>query len=127
MQALLSSEESDDKELLEDRDTLGRLTRCRSVDSGLAWSSQVPGEGSLPWHVEWSSRGYDYGVIYGHWAIQGLHVARGLRGLDTGCVHHGRGREGFLTAWLPEPSAETNFELPDNRFWQVPARRKYYT
>ena len=33
-------------------------------------------------------------IVYGHWAMQGLHVATGLRGLDTGCVHHGRGRDG---------------------------------
>ncbi|MFP8875958.1 MAG: hypothetical protein VCB99_03395, partial [Myxococcota bacterium] len=57
---------------------------------------------------------------------QGLHVAKGLRGLDTGCVHHGRGKQGFLTAWLPDPSLESPFEVPDAAFWQIPARRSYY-
>ena len=74
----------------------------------------------------WSRRAPNYGVVYGHWALQGLHVARGLRGLDTGCVHHGRGRDGMLTAWLPPDESETPFELPDDHFWQIPARRVYY-
>jgi hypothetical protein len=64
--------------------------------------------------------------VYGHWSLQGLHVARGLRGLDTGCVHHGRGRDGFLTAWLPDPAADEPFGLPDAAFWKIPARRAYY-
>ena len=133
LRALLGNEPSSDSLLMEDRDTLGRLTRCRSLDSSLAWSSQPPEDGRVAWHAEWSSRGYRYGVVYGHWAIQGLHVAPGLRGLDTGCVHHGRGRDGFLTGWLPEESklaagadSCANFDTPDTRFWHIPARRRYY-
>jgi diadenosine tetraphosphatase ApaH/serine/threonine PP2A family protein phosphatase len=76
--------------------------------------------------MEWSARSHGYGIVYGHWALQGLHVAPGLRGLDTGCVHHGRGRDGVLTAWLPDPSAQTPFDVPDDRFWQEAARRAYY-
>jgi hypothetical protein len=73
--------------------------------------------------------------VYGHWALQGLHVARGLRGLDSACVHHGRpdGRggttRGFLTAWIPAwPGRDGDrepFDVPDDRFLQVPARRRY--
>ena len=58
--------------------------------------------------------------------MQGLHVAPGLRGLDTGCVHHGRGRAGVLTAWIPDLRRERPFDLPDENFWSVPARRAYY-
>lgn len=112
----------------EDADTLARLTACRSVDGEGNWSSQIPERGSRweAWHRPWAARGHGYGVVYGHWALQGLHVAPWLRGLDTGCVHHGRGRDGALTAWLPDPEAETPFSIPDDRFWQVPARRAYY-
>ena len=78
------------------------------------------------WHAAWSERGHAYGVVYGHWALQGLHVAPGLRGLDTGCVHHNPERDGTLTAWLPDGHADDPFALPDENFWHVPARRQYY-
>jgi bis(5'-nucleosyl)-tetraphosphatase (symmetrical) len=107
-------------------DLLGRLTRGRTVDGEGAWSTEEPGRNTRPWHAEWAERHHRYGVVYGHWAMQGLHVAPGLRGLDTGCVHHGRGRDGALTAWLPDPHAPTPFDVPDDRFWQIPARRAYY-
>ena len=89
---LAASEQKD-----RDRDTLGRLTRCRSVTRDGRWSSNLPAGDLVAWHREWSRRSHDYGIVYGHWALQGLHVAPGLRGLDTGCVHHGRGRDGALT------------------------------
>jgi len=133
------------------RDELDRLTRCRTVFASGAWSSEEPGPENRPWHAAWREHGHDYGIVYGHWARQGLHVAAGLRGLDTGCVHHGRGRDGFLTAWLPESglprsgtaasegaaapkdgaapadgAARRPFDLPDHRFWQIPARQRYY-
>ncbi len=112
------------------RDTLGRLTRCRSVTANGNWSSAEPTSSDRAWHQEWAARGHGYGLVYGHWARQGLHVADGLRGLDTGCVHHGRGRDGFLTAWLPESIPRSKdlapFDAPDDRFWQIPARRRYY-
>lgn len=111
------------------RNDLARLTRGRE-GSDEAWSSQEPATPEGAWHRAWSAHAHDYGIIYGHWARQGLHVARGLRGLDTGCVHHGRGRDGFLTAWLPEESGTGTgsraFDLPDDRFWQIPAKRRYY-
>jgi bis(5'-nucleosyl)-tetraphosphatase (symmetrical) len=109
-----------------DRELLGRITQCRSVTRAGRWSPEVPGGELEAWHARWSARGHDYCVVYGHWALQGLHVAPRLRGLDTGCVHHGRGRDGLLTAWLPDPHAATPFDAPDDRFWQVPARRAYY-
>ncbi|MFP6655697.1 MAG: metallophosphoesterase [Myxococcota bacterium] len=112
------------------RDALGRMTRCRSVTPAGGWSSAEPKTPNLPWHQAWIAHGHDYGLVYGHWSRQGLHVARGLRGLDTGCVHHGRGRDGFLTAWLPESPARTGdvlpFAIPDDQFWQIPAKRRYY-
>ena len=112
------------------RDALDRLTRCRSVTDAGTWSSRDPEAASRPWHVAWAERRHAFGIVYGHWARQGLHVAKGLRGLDTGCVHHGRGRDGFLTAWLPErptrASGRRVFDVPDAAFWQIPARRRYY-
>ena len=112
------------------RDDLARLTRGRS-GSATGWSSREPTDPEGAWHHAWRAGEPDYGIVYGHWARQGLHVAEGLRGLDTGCVHHGRGRDGFLTAWLPDsrpraPAAARAFDLPDDRFWQIPARRRYY-
>ena len=112
-----------------DLDTLRRVTNCRSVTPSGEWSSEPPDlmpAGFRPWHEEWSARGHAYGVVYGHWALQGLHVAPALRGLDTGCVHHGRGHRGTLTAWLPDASLRAPFDLPDGRFWRIPARRAYY-
>ena len=112
------------------RDALGRMTRCRSVTLDGGWSSDEPELPEEAWHHAWAIRGHDYGLVYGHWARQGLHVDVGLRGLDTGCVHHGRGRDGFLTAWLPESRPRENgqrpFDLPDDRFWQIPAKGRYY-
>jgi bis(5'-nucleosyl)-tetraphosphatase (symmetrical) len=121
---LLAADPSQDP----DRDLLGRLTSCRSVGVGDAWSTRPPGDaaGEAPWYARWSDRGHGFGVVYGHWSLQGLHVAPWLRGLDTGCVHHGRGRAGALTAWLPDPDDAAPFDVPDRRFWQVPARRAYY-
>ncbi len=107
-------------------DLLGRLTRARSVGPSGAWSAEEPTGRERAWHEVWSEQEHDYGIVYGHWAMQGLHVANGLRGLDTGCVHHGRGRAGALTAWIPDPTLERPFDLPDDRFWSIPARRAYY-
>ena len=108
------------------RDVLGRLTSCRSV-CGPDWSSEYPGGEAEAWHIDWRRRDHAYGVVYGHWALQGLHLAPGLRGLDTGCVHHDRDHAGYLTAWLPgfRRSRAGLFDLPDDSLWQIPARRCY--
>ena len=134
--ARLSASESDARSFLaadpaDDpvRDDLARLTRGRAGDAS-GWSSKEPATPEGAWHHAWAAAAPDYGLVYGHWARQGLHVANGLRGLDTGCVHHGRGRDGFLTAWLPDsevrPDGGRAFDAPDDRFWQIPARRRYY-
>ena len=113
-------------------DVLARVTTCRSVTRDGGWSADEPdapssrGLGRVPWHALWSERRHGYGVVYGHWALQGLHVAPWLRGLDTGCVHHGRDHDGFLTAWLPEPAERSPFGVPDARFVQVRAHRAYW-
>ena len=106
-------------------DTLARLTDCRSVTLSGCWSPEPPAGDRIAWHAAWSARRHDYGVVYGHWALQGLHVAPGLRGLDTGCVHHGRGHEGALTAWVPDGTTRAPFDVPDESFWRVRARRVY--
>lgn len=112
-----------------DADDLQRFTRCRSVGARDRWSSREPSSPSDAWHRRWRQRGHDYGVVYGHWALQRLHVAPGLRGIDNGCVHHGRGGKGMLTAWLPDsapPEGDAPFATPDARFLSIPARRPYY-
>jgi hypothetical protein len=107
------------------RDTLRRLTTCRSV-SGDEWSASPPESDFEPWHHAWSRANHGHGVVYGHWSLQGLHVARGLRGLDTGCVHHGRDGARWLTAWIPDRRRANPFDVPDAGFWKVPARRAYH-
>jgi bis(5'-nucleosyl)-tetraphosphatase (symmetrical) len=108
-----------------DRDALALLTTCRSTRCDGGWSPDPPAAATDAWHERWASRRHEYGVVYGHWSLQGLHVAPGLRGLDTGCVHHGRGRTGFLTAWIPDLNREDPFALPDAHLWQVAAKRRY--
>lgn len=113
-----------------DRAVLDQVTRCRSVREDGAWSDALPAAPGDAWHARWRARDHDYGVVYGHWALQGLHLERGLRGLDTGCVHHGRDHDGALTAWLPDEhasAARAAFDVPEDpaRLWQVPARRRY--
>jgi bis(5'-nucleosyl)-tetraphosphatase (symmetrical) len=108
-----------------DRDALARLTSCRSV-AGRKWSTEPPAGPFEAWHRAWSAREHGYAIVYGHWSLQGLHVAPGLRGLDTGCVHEGRGRPGFLTAWIPDSSKRRPFDVPDEGFWQERAHRAYY-
>jgi bis(5'-nucleosyl)-tetraphosphatase (symmetrical) len=123
--AFLSGASRDDG----DFDALLRLVSCRSVLASGEWSGDPPdakGGAWRAWHAAWSDRRHGYGVVYGHWSLQGLHVAPGLRGLDTGCVHHGRGRDGFLTAWVPDPARESPFSVPDEAFLRVRARRAYY-
>jgi bis(5'-nucleosyl)-tetraphosphatase (symmetrical) len=113
-------------------DDLGVLTLCRSVVPGARWSPGYPGSRDaqgrerIAWHADWAARGHAYGVVYGHWALQGLHVAPWLRGLDTGCVHHGRDHDGYLTAWIPDPHDSAPFAVPDARFVQVRGHRRYY-
>jgi hypothetical protein len=108
-----------------ERNALARMTSCRSV-AGARWSTEPPEGDFEPWHAAWSRQEHGYGIVYGHWSLQGLHRAPWLRGIDTGCVHEGRGRPGFLTAWIPDPSSRRPFELPDDSFWQERARRRYY-
>jgi bis(5'-nucleosyl)-tetraphosphatase (symmetrical) len=113
-----------DPERNRDRDVLERLVSCRSVCPEGSWSPAEPAGDAIAWHAAWRAQGHGYGIVFGHWSVRGLVVEPGLRGLDTGCVHHGRGRDGFLTAWLPDERAEP-FGLPDARFVQVRARRRY--
>jgi bis(5'-nucleosyl)-tetraphosphatase (symmetrical) len=110
----------------EDADALARITRCRSVDARGRWSARPPADDADAWHRRWAARRHDYGVVYGHWSEQGLHVAPGLRGLDSGCVYNGWSRDGLLTAWLPGRDDPAPFRTPDHAFWQVPARGRYW-
>ena len=107
-----------------DADVLARLTRTRSVDARGRWSSREPASPDDAWHRRWAAHDPGYGVVYGHWATQGLHVARNLRGLDTGCVYHGAFGERFLTAWLPTDDGKQPFAVPDARFWRIAAHAR---
>ncbi len=85
-----------------DADALARLTRARSVDAARSLvESRTGATRGTPGTDAGPRSDPDYGVVYGHWATQGLHVAPMLRGLDTGCVYHGTYGDRFLTAWLP--------------------------
>ena len=109
------------------RNQLDRITRCRSVTRRGDWSKEEPdGVDTFPWHSLWSEEKHKHALVYGHWAMQGLHMTPGLRGLDTGCVHHGRGHKGALTAWLPNLKQVDPFQLPDKNFWQIPAKQAYW-
>jgi bis(5'-nucleosyl)-tetraphosphatase (symmetrical) len=79
-----------------DRDLLGRLTQARSVTRAGGWSPDLPGGELEAWHQSWAAHAHDYCVVYGHWA------------------------------WLPDPRAIAPFDVPDGRFWHIPARRIYY-
>jgi bis(5'-nucleosyl)-tetraphosphatase (symmetrical) len=103
-----------------------RLLTCRSVGPNGDWSARPPESDREPWHAAWRNAAPEFGVVYGHWSLQGLHLAPGLRGLDTGCVHNGRGRDTCLTAWIPDAESADPFGIPDTGFVQIPARRVYY-
>jgi bis(5'-nucleosyl)-tetraphosphatase (symmetrical) len=117
---LLAAKPGDDP----DADLLARLTRARSVDARGHWSSREPATPDDAWHRRWLAHDPDYGVVYGHWATQGLHVARNLRGLDTGCVYHGAFGDRHLTAWLPPHDATAPFAVPDDHFWHISGRER---
>lgn len=40
-----------------------------------------------PWHHLYNEKKL---VIYGHWAVQGLHITKNTIGLDSGCVYGGK-------------------------------------
>lgn len=108
-----------------EREMLARLTSARQAMANGQWSKEDPDSPEQAWHAAWHQAGHDYAIVYGHWARQGLHVAPGLRGLDTGCVHHGRNRAGWLTAWVPDEKATDCFSVPDTNFWQARALHCY--
>ena len=120
--ALLAADPGTDPEA----DVLARVTHCRSVGADGRWSSRPPARPEDAWHQRWAARSHGYGVVYGHWALQGLHVARMLRGLDSGCVYNGVPRPTFLTAWVPPAGAREPFAVPDEHFWRIPARGMYW-
>ncbi len=121
--ALLSARRKSDSAA----DDLERMTRCRSAALDGSWESREPSPPAEAWHVAWARESPEYGVVYGHWALQGLHQSPDLRGLDTGCVYHGNGRDGFLTAWVPDPAARDPFALLDAGIWRVRAKRRYWS
>jgi bis(5'-nucleosyl)-tetraphosphatase (symmetrical) len=64
-----------------------------------------------PWHEAVPPDGFGgRTVVFGHWAVQGLVVRPGLRGLDSGCVWGGR-----LSAWIAEEDRVAS--VPAERAW----------
>lgn len=80
------------------------LTRIRTWDGV---GKQLNQASDPPWYRFYTEK---KPVIFGHWAMRGLVVRDNAIGLDTGCVYGGS-----LTA----------VSLPDYRFFQVPAARRY--
>lgn len=106
-------------------DDLERMTRCRSAAPDGTWASAAPDDPGAAWHAAWQAARPEYALVYGHWALQGLHETGSLRGLDTGCVYHGNGRDGYLTAWVPSAAPDPFSELGEG-LWQVPAKARYW-
>lgn len=89
-------------------------TRARFCDASgrrPAHDDPPPGQPFRPW-FEWPRVPALQGrtLVFGHWAMRGLVVSPGLRGLDSGCVWGGA-----LSAWIAE----------EDRVLSVPARRTY--
>ncbi len=88
-----------------------RVRHCDSAGARPEHDDPPPGEPFRPWfrwpRVE-SLRGAT--LVFGHWAMRGLTIEPGLRGLDSGCVW---GKS--LSAWIAE----------EDRVISVPARRAY--
>lgn len=63
--------------------------------------------GCVPWYSAPGRRSAEATVIFGHWAALGLHLEKGVAGLDSGCV------------W---GEALTALRVDDGRIFQVPAR-----
>ncbi len=120
--ALLAARRFDDPAA----DDLERMTRCRSAAADGSWASAAPDDPTAAWHTAWQAASPEYALVYGHWALQGLHQTGSLRGLDTGCVYHGNGREGLLTAWAPSAAPDPFSELGEG-LWQIPAKARYWS
>jgi len=95
-------------------DELDFATRVRFCDaSGVrpARDDPPPAAPFRPW-FEWPRVPELQGrtLVFGHWAMRGLVIAPGLRGLDSGCVWGGA-----LSAWIAE----------EDRVVSVPALRTY--
>jgi bis(5'-nucleosyl)-tetraphosphatase (symmetrical) len=78
-------------ELEEWRRDLAALTRLRMLDdAGRAstYSGHPNGApaGLTPWFAVPGRRTAGSTVVFGHWAALGLHLGKGLFGLDTGCA-----------------------------------------
>jgi len=71
------------------------MTRIRMVDAdgradlGYTGAPASAPDGYLPWFATSAVLRQGYCVIFGHWAMLGLHRTRGTICLDTGCVYGG--------------------------------------
>ena len=84
------------------------IGQVRTIAADGAWTSEHSAPGGAPW---WSFYRGKKPVFYGHWAEQGLALARNdTYGLDTGC-NYGRELSGYC--------------LETGELFQVKARRNY--
>ncbi len=89
-------------------------TRARycAADGSRPERDDAPNGGRFaPWFEHWLAAKRDpRTIVFGHWAMLGLVLRPGLRGLDTGCVW---GKK--LSAWIAE----------EDRIVQVPAHKAW--
>lgn len=88
-----------------------RVRYCDASGERPGHDDADPGPPFAPWYA-FLPAGHPT-VVFGHWAVRGLVVEEGLRGLDTGCVWGGR-----LTAWIAEEDRLVS--VPARRTWQTP-------
>ncbi|MBK8180660.1 MAG: metallophosphoesterase [Planctomycetes bacterium] len=88
-----------------------RVRHCDGTGRRPERDEPPPAEPFRPW-FDWPRPQTLVGrtIVFGHWAVRGLVVREGLRGLDSGCVW---GKA--LSAWIAE----------EDRVLSVPARRAY--
>ncbi len=94
-----------------DLDFATRVRYCDSRGRRPEHDDPPPPKPYRPW-FEWPRAAtlQSKTVVFGHWAVRGLLVEPGLRGLDSGCVW---GKS--LSAWIAE----------EDRVLSVPARKAY--
>ncbi|MBP6508003.1 MAG: metallophosphoesterase [Opitutaceae bacterium] len=84
------------------------VTRIQVIDADGKPRKRADAPGALPWADHWSGPPF---VVYGHTPRPEIYKLKWSVGIDTACV-----MGGHLTAFI----------LPERRFVQVKARRRYY-
>lgn len=91
------------------------LTRTRycTAKGKFFWGGTPPrGRGFRPWHAHPGRRSRATPIVYGHWAVQGLHRGEGTLGLDSGCIWGGS-----LTAARLDSNPATLVQVDCPGYW----------